>query len=71
VAAFVELVVVDEVGIGPLCPTARGLILLTRKDTHSHWNGYALGVEKAALVFPIETGRRDSRVRQPIERDVV
>ena len=31
-AAFVDLVVVDEVGIGLLCPAPRGLILLSRKD---------------------------------------
>ena len=71
VAALVELVVVDELGIRPLRPTPRGLILLARKDAHGHRDGDALGVEKAALVFPVETRRRDPRVRQPVERDVV
>ena len=69
--AFVDLVVVDELGIRPLCPTPRRLILLAGKDAHGHRDGDALGVEKAALVFPIETRRRDPRVRQPVERDVV
>src|SRR5918994_477084 len=71
VAALVDLVVIDEVGICLLCPTPRRLILLARKDAHSHRNGDALGVEKATLVFPVETRRRDPRVRQPIQRDVV
>ena len=71
VAALVELVVMDELGIRPLCPAPRGLILLARKDAHGHRDGDALGVEEAALVLPIETRRRDPRVRQPIERDVV
>jgi hypothetical protein len=34
VPAFVELVVIDEFVIRPLCPTPRGLIELVRKDTH-------------------------------------
>ena len=71
VPAFLDLVVMDEFGIRPLCPTPRGLILLARKDAHGYRNGDALGVEKAAFIFPVETRRRDSRVRQPITRDVV
>ena len=30
-----------------------------------------LGVEEVALVLPVEASRRDSGVRQPVERDVV
>src|SRR5215470_4038115 len=71
VTALVDLVVIDELGIGPLSPAARRLILLAGKDAHGHRDGDALGVEKATLVFPIETGRRDPGVGQPIERDVV
>ena len=71
VPALVDLVVVDEFGIRPLRPTPRGLILLARKDAHGNRNGDALGVEEAALVFPIETRRRDPGVRQPVKRDVV
>ena len=69
--ALVDLVVVDELGIGALGPTPRGLILLARKDTHRDRDGDALGVEESALVFPIETRRRDPRVGQPVQRDVV
>src|SRR6185437_7980334 len=61
----------DEFGVRALGPTPRGLILLARKNAYSHRNGDALGVEKAALVLPIETRRRDPRVCQPIKRDVV
>src|SRR5687768_11763870 len=71
VTAFVELVVIDELGVGPLRPASRGLILFAREYAHGNGNGDALGVEKATLVFPIETRRRDPRVRQPVERDVV
>jgi hypothetical protein len=45
--------------------------LLARKDAYGHRNRDALGIEKATFVFPIETRRRDPRVRQPIQRDVV
>ena len=45
--------------------------MLARKDAHSDRDGDTLGVEEATLVFPIETRRRDPRVRQPIKRDVV
>jgi hypothetical protein len=71
VAALVDLVVIDQVGIRPLCPTPWRLILLAGKDAHSYRNGDALGVEKASLIFPVETRCRDARVRQPIQRDVV
>ncbi len=61
----------NELGIGPLSPASRGLILLAGEDTHCHRNRDALGVEKATLVFPIEPRCRDPRIRQPIQRDVV
>jgi len=61
----------DEFGIRPVCPATRGFIELVRKDTHRNRNGDALGSEEGQLTFPIETSRRDSRVRQPVERDVV
>src|SRR5215213_4841326 len=71
VTAFFDLVEIDEVGVGLIGPAARGLILLAGKHARSHRNGDALGVEKATLIFPIETRRRDPRIRQPIKRDVV
>src|SRR5439155_14085380 len=69
--ALVELVVVDEVGIGLLRPTPRHLIELVRKDAYGYGDGDALWVEEAELVFPIEASRRDPRVRQPVVGDVV
>src|SRR5262249_39235839 len=71
VAALVHRVEVDEVGVRLLGPAPRRLVLLAGKDGHGDGDGDALGIEEAALVLPIETRRRDSRVRQPIERDVV
>ena len=68
---LVDLVEVDQVGVGLLGPAPRGLVLLARKDGYGNWDGDALGVEEAALVFPVETRRGNTRVRQPIERDVV
>jgi hypothetical protein len=38
-AAFVELVGMDEFGIGPLDPTARSCIDLFRKDAHGYRDG--------------------------------
>src|SRR4051794_8203640 len=71
VAALVDFVEVDEVGICPLGPAPRRLILLAGKDAHGNGDGDALGVEEAPLVFPVEARRRDAGVRQPVERDVV
>src|SRR5215470_14920646 len=49
VAALGDLVVVDEVGIGPFGPAARRFVLLAREDARGHRNGHALGVEEATL----------------------
>src|SRR4051812_7736794 len=64
-------VIVDEFGIRPLCPIPRGLILLAGKDGYSYRDIDALRVEKAALVLPIQTRRRDPRIRPPVERNIV
>src|SRR5207344_261526 len=71
VAAFVELVVIDEFGIRPLCPTSRGLIELVRKGAHRDRDGDVFRGKEGELAFPIQTSRRDRRVRQPVECDVV
>jgi hypothetical protein len=71
VAALVDLVEVDQVGIGFLGPAARGLVLLAGKDGHGNRDGDALGVEEATTIFPIQARRRNSCVRQPVKRDVV
>src|SRR5271170_2628136 len=69
--APVYLVVVDEFVIRPLCPTPGGLIVLAGKDAHSSWDGDISRVIKIEVKFPIETSRRNRRVRQPVECEVV
>src|SRR3984893_6451641 len=67
VAALVDLVVIDELGIRPLRPAPRGLIELVRKGAHRGRDGDVFRGEKRELALPIETSRRDRRVRQPVE----
>src|SRR4029079_6334039 len=71
VAAFVGLVVVDELRIGLLRPAPRSLIELLRKGAHGRRDGDVLRGEERELALPVQAGRRDRRVRQPVERDVV
>ena len=69
--AFVEPVVMDEFGIRPLCPTSRDVIKLVKEDAHGNEDRDVFDVKKGQFVFPIETSRRNRRVRQPVERNVV
>jgi hypothetical protein len=57
VAAFVELVVVDEVGVRLLHPTLRRLVELVRKRARRNRDLDALRREEAELSLPVETGR--------------
>src|SRR5713226_2444614 len=61
----------DEFGIGPLRPTPRALIEFVGKDAHGNRDRDVLRGEKGKLVFTIQTSRRDRRIRQPVESDVV
>ena len=61
----------DEFRICPLRPTPRSWIQLIRKHTHGNRDGNAFDTEIAELVLPVQTGRRNCRVRQPGKRDVV
>ena len=54
-AAFLNLIVVDQVGVGLFRPLSRSPIHLVRERTHSRRDSYAPGAEIAQLVFPIET----------------
>src|SRR5687768_17106808 len=66
VTALFDLVVMNESGISPLGPTPRRMVLLVRKDAHSNRDRDVLGSEvDLGEPFPIETGSRDRRVRQP------
>jgi hypothetical protein len=71
VTAFVEPVVMDELGIGPLRPTPRHRIDLVWKDTHCNRDSNVLRGNETQLVLPIQARRRDCRVGQPIVGDVV
>src|ERR1700730_15654491 len=71
VTALWESVVVDQFGIGFLCPGLRGCIDLIGKNAHGSRDRDTFRSEQAKLAFPIETSRRDRRIRQPIERDIV
>src|SRR5450631_1498024 len=71
--ALFNLVVVDEIGIGPLCPTPRSWIQLVRKYADGNRDGDAFGIEipEFAPILPIETGTGKRRIRQPGDGDVV
>src|SRR5580698_7367236 len=64
-AALCYLVVVDEIGIGPLRPAPRCLVEFVRKDTDSGWDFDALGTEEGQLILPIEASRRNPRIGKP------
>src|SRR6202171_3414883 len=53
-AALFHLVVVDEIGIGPLRPGPGRLVEFVREDAHGSWDFDALGAEKGELILPIE-----------------
>src|SRR5215211_1298663 len=71
VSALLELVVMNELWKRPLCPRSRSRIDFVWEHAHRHWNRNILHIEKRQLVFPIKTSRRDCRVRQPVQCDVV
>src|SRR5882757_6590629 len=55
-AALLHLVVVDEIGIGPLRPLPRRLVEFVREDAHGSRDLDALGTEEGELVLPVEAG---------------
>src|ERR1700687_1808479 len=61
----------DEFGIRFLYPAPRSGIDLIGINADGDRDGDVLGGEKGKLVFPIQTSRRDPRVREPVESDVV
>src|SRR5882672_5053438 len=54
--ALFHLVVVDEIGIGPLRPVPRGLVEFVREDAHGGRDNHPFDGEERPLVLPIETG---------------
>src|SRR6267154_4723659 len=61
----------DEFGIRFLYPAPRSGVDLIGINADGNRDGDVLGGEKSKLVFSIQTSRRDRRVRQPVEGDVV
>src|SRR5216684_529190 len=61
----------DEFGIGFLYPAPRSGVDLIGINADGNRDGDVLRGKKGKLVFPIQTSRRDRRVRQPVEGDVV
>src|ERR1700726_3608019 len=62
----------DEIGIRFLGPAPRSRKEFVGEDTYGGRDNDALHAEeRITLVFPIETGPRERRIRQPSERDVV
>src|ERR1700733_9843604 len=74
--AFVELVVANKYGIGPLCPASGGRVDFVGEDAHGDRDRDTPDVEEASSRrnlrgVPVETRRGDPGVRQPVKRDVV
>jgi|HubBroStandDraft_6_1064221.scaffolds.fasta_scaffold1380086_2 hypothetical protein len=60
----------DEFGIRFLYPAPQSGVDLIGINADGNRDGDVLGDEKGKLVFPIQTSRRDRRVREPVEGDV-
>jgi hypothetical protein len=67
VTALINPVVMDELVIRPLRPTPRGFIVLAGEDGHCGRDGDVDGIVKAEVRFLIESTRRNTRVRQPVD----
>src|SRR4051812_11007622 len=75
VPALVELAEIDQFGIRALCPAPRGCVDLIGEDGDRNRDRDVLGIEEARLrrqsIFPIQAGRRDGGIGQPVHGDVV
>src|SRR3984957_3490550 len=72
VPALGELVEVNELGVRPLRPAPRSRKEFVGENAYGGRDNDALNAkERITLVFPIQTGPRERRIRQPGERDVV
>ena len=65
--ALLDPVVVNELRIRLLRPALRSRVELVGEDGDANRDLNALDVEEGQMALPIEAGRRDSRIRQPIE----
>ena len=71
VTTFFRLVEIDEFLISPLRPTPRRSIVFAGKDAYGGGDSDVGGIIKVEVSIPIEAGRRNRRIGQPVERDVV
>ena len=71
VSALLDPVVVNELRICLLRPALRSRIELVGEDGHADRDLDALDVEEGQMALPVEAGRGDRRIRQPIVGDVV
>src|SRR6185369_12598220 len=71
VTAFRQLVVVNELRIGPLSPSPRYRVDLVRIDADCDRDANALRRNEALLVLPIEARRGNGGVGQPVEGNIV
>jgi IstB-like ATP binding protein len=59
VSTFVELVVMDQFGIRPLCPAPRGWIEFVREDAHGKLGYVPLAEVAAELLFQVIAERAE------------
>src|SRR5688572_2959223 len=59
----------NQLWVRPLRPAERRAVNLVGKDAHSDRDRNVRSIKKRQFVFPIETGRRDCRARQPEKGD--
>jgi hypothetical protein len=63
--------VVNQFGIGSLCPAPRGCIELIGKDALGSRDRDTFRGKEGQLAFPLETSKKDRCIRQPVARAVV
>src|SRR2546425_7310660 len=57
--------------MGLIRPAPRCRIDLIGEDAYGSRDRHTLWSEKGELALPIETSRRDRRLRQPVKRDII
>src|SRR5262245_55112153 len=63
VTAFRVPLIVDQLGVGFFGPTPRGRAYFIREHTYDRGDGNPFRCKEGELVLPIETCRRNTRVR--------
>src|SRR5262249_14523074 len=71
VAALGDPVVINELRIRSLSPAPRRLIQFVRKRGNCSWDLDVFWRKEREFAFPIQASRRNRRVREPVQGDVV